>query len=48
MNQTLEAGSWDLAWDGRTDSGRVASTGLYLIKIQAAEDTVVRKVLRVR
>jgi hypothetical protein len=42
---TLPAGTQDLAWDGRDDSGRAVAPGMYLVRLAAGDDIVVRKVV---
>ena len=44
----LRAGVHDLAWDGRTDDGRILTAGVYLIRISFAEEATVAHVLIVR
>jgi spore coat protein A len=41
------AGAHPVRWDGRDDDGRALASGLYLVRLQAGEETVVRKVMRV-
>jgi hypothetical protein len=48
VDRTMDAGRWDIAWDGRRDNGTVAGAGVYLLRIQAGADVVVRRAMRVR
>jgi hypothetical protein len=35
-----------LVWDGRTEDGRVAPTGLYFAVLEAGRSTLVKRLLR--
>lgn len=48
VNRRMEAGRWDISWDGRRSDGSATCAGIYLIRIQAGEDIVTRKAIRVR
>jgi hypothetical protein len=48
MNRRMEAGRWDISWDGRRNDGSATGAGIYLIRIQAGVDIVTRKAIRVR
>lgn len=41
--QTYPAGRHEVVWDGRDDGGRAAGTGVYLFRLDAGGETVVRK-----
>ena len=40
------AGHYNLAWDGRRDSGKLAPPGLYLFRLQIAGDSTTRTLIR--
>lgn len=47
MSQTAGvAGHYNLAWDGRRDSGKLAPPGLYLFRLQIAGDSTTRTLIR--
>jgi flagellar hook assembly protein FlgD len=35
LDETLNAGAHDIAWDGRDDAGRAVSSGIYLVRASA-------------
>lgn len=43
----LRAGEHLLRWDGRSQSGRAAPSGVYFLRLKAGEEAVVRKVVRI-
>ena len=45
---SLAAGDHSLEWDGRTDSGYPAASGVYVARVRVGEATLTRKLLRVR
>jgi hypothetical protein len=48
VDRRMEAGRWDISWDGRSHSGSATGAGIYLMRIQAGQDVVTRKAIRVR
>jgi len=44
----LEPGHRDIVWDGRRGDGTLSGAGVYLLRIQAGKDMVVRRAIRVR
>ena len=44
-NKVQEIGRHEQPWDGKNESGRFVSTGLYLVSINTAEFDDIRKVL---
>jgi hypothetical protein len=48
VDRIMEPGHWDVAWDGRRDDGTMSGAGVYLLRIQAGRDMVVRRAIRVR
>ena len=44
----LLPGRYEVTWDGRDDSGRAASSGIYFVRLAAADGTRVRKLALVR
>jgi len=44
----LDAGSHELHWDGRSDSGAEAPAGVYLLRLESRDGPIVRKLFRVR
>jgi hypothetical protein len=45
---SLEAGSHSFSWDGRDESGRVSSSGLYFVRAQSAVGAVETKLIRLQ
>jgi hypothetical protein len=45
VNDSFERGHHRVVWDGRDDSGRQVSSGIYFYKIDAGEHTAVRRML---
>ncbi len=48
VNGTLGAGSHDLAWDGRTGSGRAAGPGIYFYRLETPEYTATQRMVKLR
>ncbi len=48
LEATQEPGSHLAAWNGRSEAGREAPAGLYFVRLQAGDRSLVRKVLRTR
>jgi hypothetical protein len=48
LNARVEAGSWDVIWDGRGDDGRLVASGSYLYRMQAADFIQTRKLTLLR
>ena len=48
VNEPLDAGTHAVEWDGRDDRGRAVAAGIYFARMQAADETLVRKIVRVR
>ncbi|MCY3760406.1 MAG: hypothetical protein OXH50_04090 [Gemmatimonadetes bacterium] len=44
LRQPLPAGSHTLFWEGRDDQGRPVAAGVYLCRLTAARQAVVRKI----
>jgi len=44
----LDPGQRDIVWDGRRDDGSLSGAGVYLLRIRAGGDMVVRRAIRVR
>ncbi len=44
----LEAGRYQPQWDGRDESGRMVSAGIYFVRLEAGEFAATRKVMRLR
>ncbi len=42
------AGTYRAAWDGRSDSGRAVSPGVYFVRLETSTGTDVQSVTRVR
>jgi hypothetical protein len=43
VNRDLDPGTHDLLWDGKNDSGRIVSSGTYLLRLVAPDRTQSRK-----
>jgi hypothetical protein len=48
VDRTMSPGEWDIAWDGRRADGTLAEPGVYLVRVRAGSDLVVRRAIRVR
>ena len=48
QGRALAAGAHVLAWDGRTDAGRTASSGAYFLRVDGEGDRVTARVMLVR
>ncbi len=48
VDETMQAGSRQILWDGRNDSGKSVSSGLYFYKIEADGFTETRKMTLIR
>ena len=45
LNETREAGYHTVEWNGLTESGTTAATGVYFVRMNAGEYTNVKKIL---
>jgi hypothetical protein len=43
-----EAGSQEVTWDGRNESGRLVASGVYFVRLSHGDDSRTRKVVRLR
>ncbi len=48
VDRTMDAGSHSLIWNGRDDSGSAVATGVYLVRLQAAGETVTSEMVRMK
>ncbi|MGH1362895.1 MAG: T9SS type A sorting domain-containing protein [Calditrichia bacterium] len=48
VDDKLSAGSYDMRWDGRSQSGNIVSSGVYFYRIEAGDFVKTRKMLLVR
>jgi hypothetical protein len=48
LDRDLEAGEWEISWDGFDDAGRTTAAGLYFVRVRAGDAREVRRVLRLR
>jgi len=48
MNEYLTAGNHEIFWDGTTENGNPAATGIYFYKLNTAHTTISRKLLLLR
>jgi subtilisin family serine protease len=46
VDEPLDAGAHAIRWDGRTDPGKQAAAGVYFLRLETAEGTANRKVVR--
>jgi hypothetical protein len=46
VDEPLEAGAHSIHWDGRTDPGKQAAAGVYFLRLETAEGTANRKIVR--
>jgi len=47
VDESLPRGQHEVSWDGRDDRGRSVPTGVYLVRLQAADHAVTRKLVRI-
>ncbi len=45
VDQTMDQGKWPVTWDGRDESNRLVSSGVYLYKLQAGDFVSTRKMI---
>jgi len=43
-----EKGDWKVIWNGRDDSGKTVSSGIYLYRLKAEKYTKIRKMVLMR
>ena len=43
VDRDYEAGTWQVTWNGRDDSGRTVASGTYLYELRADDQRKVRK-----
>ena len=48
INQVQNAGSFAIDWDGRTNWGNLATSGIYVLEMKAGEFSQMRKMMMVR
>jgi hypothetical protein len=48
VDEELELGRYQRAWDGLDDSGRHTASGVYLVRLQVGDQVLRSKLLRVR
>ena len=48
VDRVLEAGIHPIAWNGKTDDGQPAATGVYFAKLEDGERTTVRRIALIR
>jgi len=48
VNRSMAAGNYSASWNGRDDSGRNASSGVYFIKVNAGANNRVQRVSLVK
>ncbi|NOX37859.1 MAG: T9SS type A sorting domain-containing protein [Calditrichaeota bacterium] len=48
VNPYQEAGAHKVVWDGTTDSGQQAGSGLYFYRIRTGQHTIIRKMILLR
>ncbi|MDW7681365.1 MAG: FlgD immunoglobulin-like domain containing protein, partial [bacterium] len=48
VNKEMRGGINKIIWDGRNDHGQLLTTGLYLIRTEAAKQTAVKKMLLIK
>lgn len=48
VEETRQAGSYTVRWDGRDNTGKAAASGMYLCRMEAGDYSAVRKMLLVR
>jgi flagellar hook assembly protein FlgD len=46
VDRTLPAGEHALRWDGRTEAGVAAPSGLYFVRLQAGAQSAVRRLAK--
>lgn len=48
VSRNLEAGFYKFVWDGRNNTGNLVSTGIYIYKLHAGSQSIVKKLLFVK
>ena len=48
VNEVIERGSWDVAWDGCDEAGRELASGVYFARVQADRAATAHKLTLVR
>jgi len=48
VDARLKAGNHQVIWDGKNDSGRIVSSGIYLYRLSAPDNSSVRKMTLVK
>jgi flagellar hook assembly protein FlgD len=48
INETQEAGQYEIVWDGKNNSGNELSSGIYLYRLTAGNYVKVMKMMLVR
>jgi flagellar hook assembly protein FlgD len=48
VDKKYPVGKHTIEWDGRNDSRQLVASGLYLVRLQAGERVMVRKMMLVR
>lgn len=48
VDRAMDAGAHSVVWNGRDDSGSAVATGVYLVRLQAAGETVTSEMVRMK
>lgn len=48
VNGNQQAGSYSTVWNGNDDNGRKVSSGIYLYKLSAGKDTLIKKMMLIK
>ena len=46
LSRDLDAGRFDVTWDGRDENGRMTAPGVYFVRIQSGQFSDVKKSIR--
>ncbi|RMI13841.1 MAG: hypothetical protein D6681_05615, partial [Calditrichaeota bacterium] len=48
VNEKMAPGMYEVQWDGRDDTGKPVSSGVYLYRLKAGDFTATRKMILMR
>ncbi len=48
VSDTMPAGNYDFEWDGKSEAGKLVSSGVYLFHLQAGEFSAIKKMTLIK